>query len=207
MGDSIARSVGSIAQALAKAQLEIGSAHKDSSNPYFKSKYADLNSVLDACKEPLAKNDIAIIQTIGKDDKGDYLNTILAHKSGETIESKMYLILAKKDMQGYGSAVTYARRYALQAIAGVGADDDDGNACSQQDTHSKRKKKEPKKISLEEIAVRDVTNLAAKAIAASSKDEVLRFLSIESSKDLEKWLLPDLNEALDALGEKYGVSL
>lgn len=116
--------------ALAAAQMEMGRALKDTNNPAFRSKYADLASVMDACMGALNKHGICVMQPTGEDDAGRYVKTILAHTSGETVECRVPLIVAKNDMQGYGSAVTYARRYGLMSMAGIAPEDDDGNAAA-----------------------------------------------------------------------------
>lgn len=122
-----------LATAMAKAQSQIKTALKDSKNPHFKSSYADLTSVWDACREALTKNGFSVIQRTDFDAGGEvWLETMLLHSSGEHIASRYPLRPAKQDPQGYGSAITYARRYCLAAIVGVVADeDDDGNAASQ----------------------------------------------------------------------------
>lgn len=122
-----------LATAMAKAQGQIKTALKDSKNPHFKSSYADLTSVWDACREALTKNGFSVIQRTDFDAGGEvWLETMLLHSSGEHIASRYPLRPAKQDPQGYGSAITYARRYCLAAIVGVVADeDDDGNAASQ----------------------------------------------------------------------------
>lgn len=116
--------------ALAAAQMQMGKALKDSSNPAFKSKYADLASVMDACMAALNGNGIAVFQPTVDDESGRYVKTILAHVSGETLDCRVPLIVQKNDMQGYGSAVTYARRYGLMSMAGIAPEDDDGNAAA-----------------------------------------------------------------------------
>lgn len=115
--------------ALAAAQMQMGKALKDSSNPAFKSKYADLASVMEACMGALNGNGIAVFQPTFDDERGRYVKTILAHISGATLECRVPLIVSKNDMQGYGSAVTYARRYGLMSMAGIAPEDDDGNAA------------------------------------------------------------------------------
>lgn len=122
-----------LATAMAKAQGQIKTALKDSKNPHFKSSYADLTSVWDACREALTKNGFSVIQRTDFDAGGEvWLETMLLHSSGEHIASRYPLRPLKQDPQGYGSAITYARRYCLAAIVGVVADeDDDGNAASQ----------------------------------------------------------------------------
>jgi hypothetical protein len=116
--------------ALAAAQMEMGRALKDTKNPHFGSKYADLASVMDACMSALNRHGICVMQPTGEDEAGRYVKTILAHVSGETVDCRVPLIVAKNDMQGFGSAVTYARRYGLMSMAGIAPDDDDGNAAA-----------------------------------------------------------------------------
>jgi hypothetical protein len=116
--------------ALAAAQMEMGRALKDTKNPHFGSKYADLASVMDACMAALNRHGICVMQPTGEDEAGRYVKTILAHVSGETVDCRVPLIVAKNDMQGFGSAVTYARRYGLMSMAGIAPDDDDGNAAA-----------------------------------------------------------------------------
>lgn len=120
-----------IATALAKAQANMGKALKQANNPHFRSKYADLGNVMDACLPALNEAGIALIQPTGEDEHGRYVETILIHgESGESLTCRVPLIVSKNDMQGYGSAVTYARRYGLMAMAGIAPEDDDGHAAS-----------------------------------------------------------------------------
>lgn len=123
--------IANLAQALSKAQGQMGSAKKDADNPYFKSKYADLASVVDAIKEPLSKNGLAYSQLPFVDEHGVHVETILMHLSGEWVSSKLTMRPVKTDPQGVGSTLTYARRYGLQSMVGIAADDDDdGNLGS-----------------------------------------------------------------------------
>lgn len=115
--------------ALAAAQMEMGRALKSASNPHFKSKYADLSSVVDACMPALNSHGIAVYQPTGTEGGAHFVETILAHESGQMISCRVPLIIGKNDMQGYGSAVTYARRYGLMGMAGIAPEDDDGNAA------------------------------------------------------------------------------
>lgn len=120
-----------IATALAKAQANMGKAIKANKNDHFRSKYADLGNVMDACLPALNEAGIAVIQPIGSDEQGLYVKTVFIHgESGEDIQCRVPLILGKNDMQGFGSAVTYARRYGLMAMAGIAPEDDDGNAAA-----------------------------------------------------------------------------
>lgn len=122
--------IGELASALAKAQGEIKGAVKNEDNPFFKSKYADLSQVMDACREPFSKNGIAYTQLVNVDDSGVIvLETLLMHSSGEWIASKYPILPVKNDPQGVGSAITYARRYSLSAIAGIPQVDDDAEGA------------------------------------------------------------------------------
>lgn len=120
-----------IAKAFIAAQKAMGNASKDSKNPFFKSKYADLNSVREACLPALNENGIAVLQPIIQIEGKSFVKTVLLHESGETLESLTAIIYAKQnDAQAQGSGITYARRYGLQSLVSIGADDDDGNGAS-----------------------------------------------------------------------------
>jgi len=120
-----------LAQALALAQAQMGAALKSSENPHFRSRYADLASVMDACRPALTANGISVIQRCRNSAEGVEVETMLLHKSGEWISDTCWLPAPQqKTPQAYGSAITYARRYGLSTLAGVVADDDDGNAAS-----------------------------------------------------------------------------
>jgi hypothetical protein len=122
-------SIKAISVALVDSQTKIRFAVKDSTNPHFKSRYADLASVIDAIKESLNINGIAFIQTPTESPSGTLaLTTRLLHTSGEWIEDTAVCPLQKNDPQGYGSALTYLRRYSLSSICGLYQDDDDGEA-------------------------------------------------------------------------------
>jgi hypothetical protein len=122
--------ISDLAGALAKAQGKITGALKDSANPFFKSKYADLASVWDACRAALSENGLAVIQLTESDDSGVFVITTLAHASGQWMRSRLRLTPKDSTPQGMGSAITYGRRYALAAMVGVAQVDDDGNAAS-----------------------------------------------------------------------------
>lgn len=138
MENQSSSSIGKLAEALAKAQGQMSNANKDSVNPHFKNRYADLAAVLDAVRAPLSTNGLAYTQFVEEEEMVDknnklYLRTILMHSSGEFISSLTPLILVKQDMQALGSAITYAKRYSLSAMVGITHDDekdDDGNEAS-----------------------------------------------------------------------------
>ena len=122
-------SIAKLSAALVKAQAEMSGAVKDSANPFFKSSYADLNSVIKAIKEPFAKYGLAYTQFPITNENGVGVTTRLIHESGEWLECGFFLPLTKHDPQAAGSAITYARRYALQAMAGIPAVDDDAEGA------------------------------------------------------------------------------
>ncbi len=118
--------------ALSQAQAEIEAAPKDKINPHFKSRYADLSSIWEACRGSLGKYGLAVIQSPSiTPERFLRVTTRIVHKSGQWIEGELDLKPAKDDAQGMGSAITYARRYSLSSMLGViSEEDDDGNAAS-----------------------------------------------------------------------------
>jgi len=124
-------SIGALAAALAKAQGALGPAKKDSMNPHYRSTYADLSSVISAIREPLATNGLSYVQLMTPAEGNQVaIETVLMHESGEWISSMTMIPVSKADAQGYGSAITYAKRYGLQGIVGCPSEDDDGNAAA-----------------------------------------------------------------------------
>jgi len=131
-------SIAKLAEALSKTQGQIKGALKDTDNPFFKRKYADLTSVWDACREQLSSNGLSVVQTTDDSESGVIVETFLIHSSGEWIGGRLRMKPVKDDPQGVGSAITYARRYALAAIVGVAPEDDDGNEASGLDVEKKQ---------------------------------------------------------------------
>lgn len=129
---SHSESIANIAKALAAAQQQFPAVAKTCDNPFYKSKYADLDSIIAGVKEPLAKNGLSFSQLPGAYNDGVIeIATLLMHTSGEWLMSSLQMPVAKADPQGIGSAITYGRRYALQAICGISTeDDDDANSAS-----------------------------------------------------------------------------
>lgn len=121
---------------MCKAQAEMGGAHKAAYNPFYESKFADLSAVVQAVKEPFTNNGLSYVQFPIEEGGRIGVETILMHISGEWMSCPFTVNLQKQDAQGAGSAITYCRRYGLQAVAGIPSDDDDGNNAS---------KKAPKK--------------------------------------------------------------
>lgn len=121
-----------LASALSALQGELENVAKEKNNPHFKSKYADLASVWDTIRGPLAKNGLAIVQLPCEAPLGQVgLRTIILHTSGETLEDRFFMPLRKADdPQAAGSAITYARRYSLMGAVGIAPEDDDGNGAA-----------------------------------------------------------------------------
>lgn len=150
--------VDEFSKALCKAQGMMTGAVKDSANPFFKSKYADLSAVWDDIRKPFAENGISVVQMpCGGVDQVSVV-TQLTHTSGQWMRSKLTMIPTKKDPQGVGSAITYARRYALAGMAGVYQIDDDGNKASEQ-------------ISPDPVDMKKVQSLAKKAMELVDEDD------------------------------------
>lgn len=143
MNNTTSELINDLSAALSKAQGEMTNAVHDKVNPHFKSRYASLNSVLDACRPHLSKHGLAVMQNLGV--QGDYytLTTTLSHSSGQWSRSCAPVCSIKCNPQQVGSALTYFRRYALSAIVGISSDDDeDGNIAqeaSKQQTSSTAK--------------------------------------------------------------------
>lgn len=124
-------SVGELAKALAKAQGCMKAAQKTKSNPFFKSKYADLEETWNACREALSNNGLSIVQMPFDNEGRIGVETMLLHESGEWIKGNLAVRMAKdNDPQNAGSIMSYLRRYSLQAAVGIATEDDDGNAAS-----------------------------------------------------------------------------
>jgi len=155
-------SIGQLTEALSAAQGEFKSIAKKAVNPYFNSKYAPLDVVIEATREGLKKHGLAVMAL----PNGDTLTTILSHKSGEWISANTPLLADKKGPQGQGSAITYARRYALSAILNVASEeDDDGNLAQTQGDAKKpaAKKPAPKKPAPKKSLEEEYSDLAARA--------------------------------------------
>ena len=122
----MSQQIDKLAPALLKAQTEMSNAVKDSKNPFFKSKYADLNAIREAAHPSLNSNEIIVLQPMIQKDGKSYVRTLLMHSSGQYIGSDTEVVCSKpNDPQAYGSAVSYARRYGLQALVSLGAEDND----------------------------------------------------------------------------------
>ena len=123
-------SISNLAGALVKAQAEMGNASKGSANPFFKSRYADLNAIREACIPVLSKHGLSVIQPTIYVDGKKFVETMIMHESGEYIGGHTEILSVKEmDAQAQGSGISYARRYGLQSLLCIGAEDDDGSAA------------------------------------------------------------------------------
>lgn len=182
--------------ALAKAQAEMKSAGLNSENPYFKSKYADLEEIVTASRPALAKNGLSVIQQILPNDDGqNILHTILAHNSGEWIESRMRILPSKPDVQSLASYITYIRRYSYAAIVGVvvGGEDDDAekDVATSRDTFAKgvalNTKYNPKEETYESISSDQLNELEYElAEYPDIAEQVLSGLKLQNLSDMPK---------------------
>ncbi|HVW99246.1 MAG TPA: ERF family protein [Candidatus Babeliaceae bacterium] len=151
--------------ALAKAQADMKTAGLDSENPYFKSRYADLATVVNASRPSLTKNGLSVIQQIITDKHGaTFLNTILTHSSGQWIETNMRVLPPKNDIQTLGSHITYLRRYSYAALVGVVAADEDDDGEKSQAVHREEFKKG--------TALNHKYNPREEAVGVISKDQL-----------------------------------
>lgn len=174
-------SITKIAGALVKAQKAFGPALKTSSNPHFRSKYADLSACVEAVIDGLNDNGIALIQKQHPHDGGVAVETIFVHESGETLSAGLLVVPAsKQDPQGYGSALTYARRYSLMAACGIAPEDDDGNAASKRKPETKSEQ------------------ISATAEAWKECDEETKRHLTKVAKEVSG-CMPDAGKALDVL--------
>jgi len=172
-----------LSSALSKAQGQMVGATKDSENPFFKSKYADLAAVWNDIREPFSANGLSVVQMPCNGVGTVTVITQITHTSGQWIRSRMSLVPMKADPQGIGSCLTYMRRYQLAAMAGVYQVDDDGNAASK-----------PEQIGVEPVNMKVVQDCASRAMALVDED----------SEDYTAGLA---NEILDSLSNDERIAL
>jgi hypothetical protein len=155
-----------IAAAFVKAQKSFAPALKTNTNPHFKSRYVGLDGCIEAVIDALNNNGIALLQPTHESDSGVTVETLFVHESGETMSGgKLHVPAAKQDPQGYGSALTYARRYSLMSACGIAPEDDDGNAAS-------RRQDVPDVASI----LRGITNAQSLEILKSNYEAAMQML-------------------------------
>jgi hypothetical protein len=202
-----------LAAALAKAQGEMTHAEKGKRNPHFGNTYADIASIIEAIREPFSKYGLSYAQLPTYLEGKSVLATRMMHSSGQWIESHTPILASKADAQGFGSGLTYARRYALAAIAGIAQDDDDGNAAMQKNQQTQKPKPaaappaKPKTEARKNEAPVSQDQIKMLFAVAGSKDikhEQMKgmisiFYGLQSTKDLKVW---QLNEIVDLIKTK-----
>lgn len=178
-----------IASAFVKAKKEFSPALKTSANPHFKSKYADLAACLEAVNDALLNNGIAVYQETSEDATGVTVETVFMHESGESMRcGKLHVPAAKQDPQGYGSALTYARRYSVMTACGIAQEDDDGNAASRSKPAAA-----PSYITAEQVAT--ITALSDEVKADMSK--LMAYFKVASLEKIQMLQYPQVIAALE----------
>ena len=185
--------INELAGALCEAQGEIGKALKSSSNPFFKSKYADLTACLDACREALHKHGLSICQIPMVEENAVGVTSLLLHKSGQWIRADLLFKTSKLSPQDCGSAVTYARRYTLASMVGLGQEDDDGEKAQQRGAKDEVKVPEPGK---KKAPTPPPTRNGDEKI---NSDHVS---TLKKAADENNWLVRDVQSYIKTLG--YG---
>jgi hypothetical protein len=181
-----------IAAAFVKAQRAFGPALKTSSNPHFRSRYADLSACVEAVIDALNDNGIALIQKTYECKDGVMVETIFVHESGEVMEGGILHVPAvKHDAQGFGSALTYARRYSLQAACGIAPEDDDGNAASRRPEAKPTTKVDPGMMADHLAAIEACADMASlktvyNAAYASCDGDAVWQAKVMAAKDKQK---------------------
>jgi hypothetical protein len=179
-----------IATAFVKAKREFSPALKDKTNPAFRSKYADLGACLEAVNDALLNNGIAVYQETHEAGSGVTVETVLLHESGEHLRcGKLHVPASKQDPQGYGSALTYARRYSLMTACGIAPEDDDGNAG----TDAKRREPTPTAATVD---------LSPKARAVRIIEGVSKGDEAGAAEAMSRWEKPLLDSVWDLLPPK-----
>ena len=182
-------SIKNLAEALCNAQATMGGAVKDSANPFFKSSYADLTSVIKAIKDPFAKNGLSYTQFPISNEHGVGVCTRLMHNSGEWIEEEFVLPLVKRDPQSGGSCLTYCRRYSLQSLAGIPVADDDAEAAMLRGDDANE-------------VIADSKAEHIKSLLEESGADVKKFLAYFKAKSVDTMLAVDYNRAVATLKAK-----
>ena len=181
-----------IASAFVKAQKAFGPALKSSTNPHFRSRYADLSACVEAVIDALNANGIALMQKTYECKDGVMVETLFIHESGEVIEGGLLHVPAsKQDAQGYGSALTYARRFSLLAASGLAPEDDDGNAASRRPEAKPTSKVDPSVMADHLAAMEACTDLeslktAYNAAYASCDGDAMWQAKVIAAKDKQK---------------------
>lgn len=179
-----------IASAFVKAKKAFAPALKDKTNPHFRSKYADLGNCIDAVNDALLENGIAFFQETFEDETGVTVETVFLHESGEMLRcGKLHVPASKQDPQGYGSALTYCRRYSLMAACGIAPEDDDGNDATAKTASAKAADEKAERLNAIRNAetMVELKNAFVKAYRlAEDSGDTNALENIEKAKDARK---------------------
>lgn len=179
-----------IASALVKAQRAFAPALKTNTNPAFRTKYVALDGCIEAVIDALNANGIALLQPTHECESGVTVETLFVHESGQTLSGgKLHVPASKQDPQGYGSALTYARRYSLMAACGIAPEDDDGNAASRP-RPAEVPKREPEELpKLSPAAIQKTTReiQEAKSLADLATIKARALSAAETAKDRDAY--------------------
>jgi hypothetical protein len=206
LGLRMSPTIGKLADALAKAQAEMEGAAKDATNPHFRSKYADLASIRDACR-PLAKYGLAHLQPTRADGPHVTVTTLLIHSSGEWISEDLTLTAGSNTPQAVGSAITYGRRYGLAAMVGIAPEDDDGEAAEPRNAApaidaTRLTPKAPPKPPKSTAPVKFDSWWAGLALVAEDGIDALLEAWQKSGRDLKEYAHAKHRDEFDALKER-----
>lgn len=185
-----------LSSALSKAQMNMGKAKKSSENPFFKSKYADLSSCIEAIRVPLAENKLSIMQFPVNSENKIGVRTILAHDSGQWITSQLFLKPMKDDPQAVGSVITYARRYCLASILGLAQEDDDSESQYKR-TNTKNTEEDKAERSSTLSKINDLIEATQ-----TEEQKVLENYKVDKLNDLTLKQIRQLHRILDHKKEK-----
>lgn len=184
-----------IATALVKAKADFGPALKNAQNPHLRNRYANLESCLDAVTGSLLKNDIFFYQETSEDASGVTVETVFLHASGESLRcGKLHVPAPKNDPQGYGSALTYARRYSLVTACGIAQEDDDGNAaCRTNGAPKQADKPAPRPMTDDQVG--EIRNLLdTRDMSDDEKKKAMTWLKGQHSADAAEKVIARLRE-------------
>lgn len=188
----MSETIAELATALSKAQGQIEDATKDGLNPAFRSKYADLAAVRAVIREPLAVNDLAIMQFPRTRQGFVEVETMLIHKTGEFVSETLELPVSKFDAHGIGSGITYGRRYGLMSVLCLAAVDDDGNAATEKAPAAPTKKAEP---DARELAVLSKAMVEASALGVEALTAKWRTLTTDQRTSIDPKSIKEWKEA------------
>jgi hypothetical protein len=201
--------IAKLAEALGKASADFKTPKKSSENPFFKSSYADLAELIEATRPALSKNGLSVIQFPGKLNRDSdswrvEITTMLLHASGEWLRGESEMPCVKRDAQGLGSAETYGRRYAYQAILCLAAEDDDGNAATgkkkpltEEEDKAYEADFDQRTADQQRVAQFQITGVRnAMALSGKTEEDLTTYLKLAGYKKLEDVLKSDFNELI-----------